>query len=78
MRTTRLAERLKALRAIADLSQEALAAKSSVSLRTVCRLEAGAERVNRSTLALLAQALGVTVDELVLAKDDDDENGEAA
>lgn len=61
---------LLALRTQRGLSQDELAAASSVSRRTIVRIEAGGHDANASTLRLLAQALGVDPDEL--------DNGEAA
>ena len=63
-------QRLRELRRQAGLSQEALAAKAHLSHRTIARLEAGAPRPHRSTLALIAQALKVDLTVL--------EDGEAA
>jgi len=60
----RIPHRLRSLRIAAGLSQEALAAKTDLSQRTISRLEAGHVAPNRSTLRLLADALGVTIDDL--------------
>lgn len=53
---------IASLRLAAELSQEALARKAGLSLRTVQRAESG--HASRGTLALLAGALGRTVAEL--------------
>ena len=65
------AERLRSLRQGAGISQETLAARAHLSQRTIARLEAGGPPPRRSTIALIAGALGITVDELLA-------NGEAA
>lgn len=55
--------RIKQLRLSKNLSQEQLAEKSKVSVRTIQRLEAGNE-ASIETLNLVAGALGVPVKEL--------------
>lgn len=61
-----LADRIKVLRQLVDLSQEQLAQSAGLSVYTVSRLERS-ERVDPSvfTVDALAQALGTTVDELL-------------
>ncbi|WP_225209567.1 helix-turn-helix transcriptional regulator [Limosilactobacillus avistercoris] len=54
---------IKALRLTKHLSQEQLAEKAKVSVRTIQRLEAG-EDASISTLNLVAGALGVEVGDL--------------
>jgi len=67
-----LADRVKRLRGDAGITQTELAILASISRRTVARIEAGWTGANRSTIRLLAQALGVTPEELL------DDNGEEA
>lgn len=69
-----LPDRLRLLRRRADLSQSQLAELSTVSQRTIARIEGGWDRANRSTLRLLAEALGVDPAELF----DNGGEGEAA
>jgi transcriptional regulator with XRE-family HTH domain len=62
----RIAERLKAARTQAGLSQEALARKADVAGATVSRLErAVAEQPRRAELEKIAKALGMTADDLM-------------
>lgn len=60
-----LGPRVKRLRQAAGLSLEGLAARTDLSWRTIARVEAGDGKPTRSTLRLLAEALGLTVDELL-------------
>jgi transcriptional regulator with XRE-family HTH domain len=63
---TVLAHRLRQLRDAASLSQQALATVAGLSISVVTQLEQGTKRDPRvSTVASLADALGVTVDELI-------------
>ena len=55
--------KVKKLRLAQHLSQEQLAEKANVSVRTIQRLEAGKD-VSASTLNLIANALGVSVEKL--------------
>lgn len=58
--------RIKAAREMCGMTQTQLAEKSGVSRATICGLENGNERVTTTkTLGKLADALGVTVDELI-------------
>jgi transcriptional regulator with XRE-family HTH domain len=58
--------RLKKLREEAGLTQRELAERAEVSLSIVFQIEQGAKKDPRiSTLVALAEALGVSVDELV-------------
>jgi len=61
-----LADRVKALRELVNLTQEQLAQKSGISVYTISRLERG-ERVDPSvfTVDALAQKLDTTVDGLL-------------
>lgn len=52
---------LKELREERNFSQEELATRALIALRTVARVEAG-EPVNRNTVKRLAEVLGVSVD----------------
>jgi transcriptional regulator with XRE-family HTH domain len=62
---TRLAKRLKALRAERSLTQAALAAKAGLALAYVGRLEIGQHDPSLTTLKALARALRVPVGELL-------------
>ncbi len=58
--------RLKELRLRAGLSQEALAARTDLSQRTIARLESGrGSKPSRPTIRLLAQAFGITPEDLL-------------
>ncbi|MFR0495031.1 helix-turn-helix domain-containing protein, partial [Limosilactobacillus reuteri] len=61
---------IKQLRLAKHLSQEQLAEKSKVSVRTIQRLEAG-EDASISTLNLVAGSLGVKVGDLFPTTDSD-------
>ena len=59
-------EKLKQLRAERGMTQEELAEKSGVSRVTISMLEAGKQRVTKSTtLVSLADALNVSVSDLL-------------
>ena len=61
-----LADRVKQLREAAGMSQQALAVSAGLSISVITQLEQGQKADPRiSTVAALAQALGVTVDELL-------------
>jgi transcriptional regulator with XRE-family HTH domain len=61
-----LAGRLKALRAEAKLSQQALAMRAGLSLSVVCQIEQGRKEDPRvSTARALADALGASLDDLI-------------
>jgi len=61
-----LAARVKRLREAAGLSQQALAMAAGLSISVVTQLEQGAKADPRiSTVAALARALGVKVDDLI-------------
>lgn len=60
-----LGPRVKRLRRAAGLSLEGLAVRTDLSWRTIARVEAGDGKPTRSTVRLLAQAFGLTVDELL-------------
>ncbi|KRL26130.1 DNA-binding protein [Limosilactobacillus frumenti DSM 13145] len=62
--------KIKQIRLAKHLSQEQLAEKSKVSVRTIQRLEAG-EDASISTLNLVAGALGVEVGDLFPKTDSD-------
>jgi len=61
-----IAQRLKALREVAGMSQQALAVSAGLSVSLVSQIERGSRVDPRmSTIAALATALGVSLDELV-------------
>lgn len=61
-----LAGRLKALRAEAKLSQQALAVRAGLSLSVVSQIEQGRKEDPRvSTARALADALGASLDDLI-------------
>lgn len=62
---SRLAKRLKQLRAERELTQAALAKRAGVTLSYIGRLEIGRHDPQLSSLRKLAKALKVTVGELV-------------
>ena len=53
------------------LSQRALAAEADVSVPYLSEIEAGRKPGSARTLAALAEVLGVTIEELLPAEDDD-------
>ena len=69
MNKTEVAHQLAALRKQRGLSQEQLANKSGVALRTIQRIEAASVSAHLQTLSLLSTALDVDLDELT-GKDD--------
>ena len=58
-------EHLRALRKQRGLSQQALADEADISWPTVQRVEAGSQSATLEVLAALAQALGLSLKELV-------------
>lgn len=58
---------VRRFRAVADLSQVALAERSGISRRTIVKLEAGEANISLTGLDHLADALGVTFVDLVAA-----------
>lgn len=60
-----LAERLKAARAAADMTQEAVAAKAGIDHRRYQRLEQGTSNTTIRTLVRIAAAVGVDVWDLL-------------
>lgn len=62
---SQIAQRLKDARSAAGITQEALAHSAGLSLPTVQRSEAGRHEPSISTLRCLAEALGVTVSDLL-------------
>ncbi len=65
MKNTDLAKKIKELRNRKALSQEELSNLSGLSLRTIQRIENGETEARGDTLKRLANALGVTADELI-------------
>jgi len=63
-------QRIREARKAADLTQEALAHRASVSLPTVQRLEADRNGARVSTLTALAAALGVPLSDLLSNPDE--------
>jgi transcriptional regulator with XRE-family HTH domain len=61
-----IARQLKALRAVAGMSQQSLAVSAGLSVSLVSQIERGSRADPRmSTITALAEALGVSLDELV-------------
>jgi transcriptional regulator with XRE-family HTH domain len=60
-----LAERLKAARTAADMTQEAVAAKARIDHRRYQRLEQGTSNTTIRTLVRIAAAVGVDVWDLL-------------
>lgn len=60
-----IGQELKAARAAKGLTQEKLAAEAGVSLNTLARAEQDRHVPSLVTFALIARALGVTVDSLI-------------
>ncbi|ETZ21831.1 helix-turn-helix domain-containing protein [Pedobacter sp. V48] len=65
MKNIDLAKKIKELRSRKGMSQDELAEKSQLSLRTIQRIEAGETEARGDTLQRLAKALNVTPDELI-------------
>lgn len=65
MKNIDLAKKIKELRSRKGMSQEELAEKSQLSLRTIQRIESGETEARGDTLQRLAKALNVTPDELI-------------
>lgn len=63
MQQTTLGENVKRLRVAAGLSQQALASKAGISLRTLTRIEAGKD-CTVGTLGFLVEHLGVSLADL--------------
>ncbi|MFD1140989.1 DUF4870 domain-containing protein [Larkinella insperata] len=61
-----IAEQIRALRKSKGLSQEALAIQAGINLRTLQRIETGNAEPRGETIRMLAQALNVTTEELML------------
>ena len=59
---TRIGQRVKALRLMADLSQDELAQRAGLQRTHIGRIEGGKYAVNIETLQAIAEALGRTVD----------------
>ena len=64
MKNVKLAKKIKELRKLNGLSQEALSETSKLNLRTIQRIEAGETEARGDTLKRLAEALKVSTDEL--------------
>ncbi|WP_207508273.1 helix-turn-helix domain-containing protein [Telluribacter humicola] len=64
METTTLANRISSLRKSRGLSQEELAERSSISLRTLQRIESGTTQPRGHTLRLLAESLDTSAEDL--------------
>ncbi len=60
-----IGKRIKIARIRADLTQEALADRVSLSPSHMSNIETGTTRVSLTTIVNLANALGVTVDDLL-------------
>ncbi len=69
-----IANRLVKLRKQAGLSQEELAEKLGISRQAISKWECGEASPDTDNLIALAQLYGVSLDELLLGKEKDDEN----
>lgn len=58
----RIGQRVKALRLMADLSQDELAQRAGLQRTHIGRIEGGKYAVNIETLQAIAEAIGMTVD----------------
>ena len=58
----RIGQRVKALRLMADMSQDELAQRAGLQRTHIGRIEGGKYAVNIETLQAIAEALGMTVD----------------
>ena len=58
----RIGQRVKALRLLADLSQDELAQRAGLQRTHIGRIEGGKYAVNIETLQAIAESLGMTVD----------------
>ena len=58
----RIGQRVKALRLLADLSQDELAQRAGLQRTHIGRIEGGKYAVNIETLQAIAEAIGTTVD----------------
>lgn len=65
MSTLTIADQIRALRKSKGFSQETLAENARINLRTLQRIETGNVEPRGETLRMLAQALGVTIEELL-------------
>lgn len=59
---TRIGQRVKALRLMAELSQDELAQRAGLQRTHIGRIEGGKYAVNIETLQAIAEALDMTVD----------------
>jgi len=59
---TRIGQRVKALRLMAEFSQDELAQRAGLQRTHIGRIEGGKYAVNIETLQAIAEALGMTVD----------------
>ncbi len=64
-----LGVRIRLARRRAKLTQEQLAEKAGISTSFMGHVERGSRILSLETLVMLAKALGVTLDELVIGKD---------
>lgn len=65
-----IANQIIAYRESKGLSQEELAEKSSINLRTIKRIENGENNPRNSTLKLLCDALEIDIKDLLLAENE--------
>lgn len=74
MKSTQFAERLTYQRKLKGFSQEQLADRTKVTVRTIQRIEKGEVTPHLRTVKLLAAALEVDVDDLLQLDDPREEN----
>lgn len=69
MNTEELGQRIAAIRKQKGITQEELAAKASINVRTIQRIEKGEVDPRSYTVNLIAEALDISLDELVPKED---------
>ncbi|MBO2945976.1 helix-turn-helix transcriptional regulator [Paenibacillus sp. F411] len=66
MENMQLAQRIRAFRKLKGLTQQQLAAQIEVSLAVLGAVERGNRRADEALLSRIADALGISLDELTL------------
>jgi len=68
-----IAEKIKQVRIQKGYSQEKLAENASLNLRTIQRVENGKSKPRGDTLVRIAEALNVTIDEIIDQRKEENE-----